>query len=171
MLTIRRVASTGTLGAALAVAAAADAQVQYQTVALRGQAAPGPAGASFMAFDGPSINNGGQLLFSGRIGGGGIHPGNDDVLYTGPAGALQLVARAGSAAPGLPAGVNYARFHNEDFLAGSFFFGEALINDGGQIAYLAELTGGGVTTANNVVNANRSATAVTASASRLCSWR
>ena len=60
-------------------------------------------------------------------------------LYAGPLAAPQLVARVGDAAPGTPAGVNY-----------SAFFTGPVLNDAGQAAYVAFLTGGSVTTANDI---------------------
>jgi PEP-CTERM motif len=63
---------------------------------------------------------------------------NNKALYVGTFAAPQLVARTGNAAPGTAAGVNYW-----DFVS------TAALNDAGQVAYLATLTGPDVTFRNN----------------------
>jgi hypothetical protein len=132
--------------AAMAASDCAVGAVLYQTVALSGQHAPGTAASvTFTNFDLPSLNDTGQVTFSGHltIGAGSATSLTDDVLYAGPVASLQLVARAGDPAPGMPAGVNYSLF-NIDFQ----FQTATHLNDAGQIAYVARLTGSGVTTAN-----------------------
>jgi hypothetical protein len=133
-------------GAALAGSDYAVGAVIYQTVAISGQHAPGTAaGVTYSNFDTPSLNNTGQAIFSGHLTtSAGVTASTDDVVYAGPFASPQLVARAGDPAPGMPAGVNYSLFNN-----GFVFIGATLINDAGQIAFLTQLTGSGVTTSND----------------------
>ena len=48
-----------------------------------------------------------RLAFTATLTGPGIDPDNDDVIYSGSAGSLNLLAREGVDAPGVPAGVHF----------------------------------------------------------------
>jgi len=83
-----------------------------ETVIASGAFAPGfPAGATFgtATIFGGAIDRNGTLLFKARItpnAGLGIDATNDAAYYLGRGGAdLQMVVRAGTQAPGLPAGI------------------------------------------------------------------
>jgi hypothetical protein len=92
----------------------------------------------------PSINDSGQLAFamSWTTGLAGVDSTNDAVLYAGPIGSPQLIAREGDPAPGTPPGTSYA--------APAGGFGKILaLNDSGGIYFEADLTGPSVTSANN----------------------
>ena len=72
--------------------------------AREGSAAPGAgAGAVFSSFSDIRFNGLGQLAFTGSlvVGTGGVTSSNDHGIWAGGAGAVQLVAREGSAAPGV----------------------------------------------------------------------
>ena len=99
---------------ALAVPAAAQSVLsQYgETVMASGMLVPGfPAGATFGTATvlGATIDRNGTMLFKARIAqsaGLGIDASNDAALFLGNgAGDLQMVVRAGTQAPGLPAGI------------------------------------------------------------------
>jgi hypothetical protein len=62
---------------------------------------------------------------------------NNTAVYAGSFAAPQLAVREGDAAPGTPPGVTYSGFNIP------------ALNDAGQLAYLADLTGAGVTTDSN----------------------
>ena len=65
------------------------------------------------------------------------------------AAALRTVAISGQQAPGTPGGVTYDSFGSHyDSLRGFFFRGPVL-NDAGQTAFRADLTGSGVSSTNN----------------------
>jgi hypothetical protein len=118
-----------------------------QLVAKTGDQAPGqPAGVRFSHFhkydlpqplnDYSVINDSGDAVFLAKLSGPGLNSNNNDAVYFGSPGSLQLVARKGDQAPGTPAGVVYGipLLH---------------LNDAGQVAlYDFLLSGPGVTTAN-----------------------
>jgi len=91
-------------GQVLAGASCASAQISYQAVALSGQQAPGT-GARYRAFSVPILNNAGEVAFSAWLDAGGGPAQN--AVYAGRPGALQLVARQGDAAPGMPEGTTF----------------------------------------------------------------
>lgn len=94
-------------------AAAQSVFAQYgETVMASGMLVPGfPVGATFGTATvlGATIDRNGTLLFKARIAqnaGLGIDASNDAALFLGNgAGDLQMVVRAGTQAPGLPAGI------------------------------------------------------------------
>lgn len=105
-------------------------------------AAPGVAGAVFAATNTgstPTVNSTGMVAFNGvlRTAVGGVTTNSDRGLWTGMPGALSLVAREGGPATGT-IGANFAIVNG----------GHAL-NDAGQVAFTATLTGGDTVTANN----------------------
>ena len=140
-----------TLAAAAALAAmsaGAGAEVIYQTVALGGQAAPG-AGAgvtyqnsaanAFNDFFAPSLNSTGHVAYRAVLAGTGVTTANDNALFAGPAGFVNLLAREGDAAPGTT-----VLFGNL-----GLFPGAPVLNDSGLATFETLLVGGGVTTAND----------------------
>jgi hypothetical protein len=110
-------------------------------VARAGSHAPGTAsGVSFGAEWFPlSLNNDGQIAFAATLAGSGVNAMNDTGLWSNGSGALELVARGGSQAPGAASGVSFSGFY------GAF----PLLNNAGQIAVLADLTGSGVDSTND----------------------
>ncbi len=98
-------------------------------IAREGSQAPGtPAGAVFDFFNPPVLNDGGQVAYRGtlRTGAGGVDLTNDRGIWRDSS----LIARAGSQAPGTPAGAVFD------------FFNPPVLNDGGQVAYHAFLRTG-----------------------------
>jgi hypothetical protein len=89
------------------------------------------------------FNDAGRVAFTGSTSSLGV---SFNTIYSeGIDGQLTLVARASTAAPGTSAGVNF------DFDAGDFFGIPRLrLNNAGQVAFIAGLTGTGVTAANDM---------------------
>ncbi|BBO31860.1 DUF7453 family protein [Lacipirellula parvula] len=89
-------------------------------VAQTGDSAPGTTGqfsTFFITADGPSppvLNNAGRVAFSATLTNnfGGVTAPNDTGVWSDGGGALALVAREGSAAPGGPAGALFRRAAN-----------------------------------------------------------
>jgi hypothetical protein len=109
-----------------------------QLVARTGEQAPGmPDGVRYDSFSTflssfPVLNNAGQVAYRAGLTGTGVTFGNDNAIYAGTFAAPQLVARAGEPAPGAPTNVSYV------------FFYDPVLNDVGQVAYLAVLNVNGV---------------------------
>jgi hypothetical protein len=96
-----------------------------------GDAAPGFVGSAFDFVSESALIAAGQVSFYGSVAtGGSINGGNDDGIWAGTAGSLQLVAREGTPAPGTGAGVNYGPFNVTP-----------VINTAGQVAFRTSLTG------------------------------
>lgn len=120
------------------------------TLAARtGSPAPGtPNGTTFNNFVRPNglhpvaLNNKGQIVFRATLDSpdGSITQLNREGIWSEGSGALALVARAGSQAPGTPIGANFSRFW------------DPALNDAGQTAFLATLApgAGGVTLSNHI---------------------
>jgi hypothetical protein len=113
-------------------------------VARTGSAAPGTSiGVTFRStsflpgFNEPALNNAGQTAFSALLSGPSVNSTNDFGIWSEGANGLGLVARTGSNAPGTATGVNFRSF-----------FGPTL-NNSGDVAFQAELTGPGVDNTNN----------------------
>ena len=113
-------------------------------VARSGAPAPGtPSGVTFREFlflsTAPvAFNNAGQTAFRAWLTGDGVDDSNEVGIWSEGSGSLELVARQGSPAPGTPGGVNFGGF-------GAWF----VLNDAGQTAFRANLTGAGVDFTNN----------------------
>src|SRR5262245_8922609 len=112
-------------------------------VARSGQQAPGtPAGVNFTFDDlyeylpSPLLNDAGQTSFRSYLNGVGVTSANNLGLWSVGAGGLELRARMGSQAPGLPVGVNFG------------IMAPAGFNDAGQIVFAAHLSGPGVNSSN-----------------------
>ena len=113
-------------------------------VARSGQQAPGtPSGVNFtfanlfQYLESPVLNDAGQTTFRTFVSGPGVNNVNLSGVWSEGSGSLALVARGGSPAPGLPAGVNHNVFY------------EAAMNDVGQTVFWVALTGNGVNNSNN----------------------
>lgn len=121
---------------------------QYNPVAFQGNVAPG---ATDNATFGPSfanitLNDIGQVHFKNYI---GSDFNKDETLFTTPnpeseiALSMFLTARKGDPAPGLPAGTLYTRVGAENYM-----IPQPILGDGGQVAYISGLSGGGTTNSN-----------------------
>jgi len=139
-----RAAAFGLLAAMLSTdGSASPSPFRFSTVALSGQPAPGtPAGITFLNFGiYPTLSAAGQSAFVAGVTGAGITVQNDTGLWTGAPGGVALLAREGNPAPDTAVGVNYA------------FLGDLLthppLNAAGQSAFVASITGTGITNANN----------------------
>jgi hypothetical protein len=106
-----------------------------------GSQAPGTSnGVDFNTFVyAPVLNDAGQTAFVANLVGSGVDSTNEYGIWSEGSGALQLVAREGSQAPGTPSGVNFDRL----------WFGAPQLNNAGQIAFLASLIGSGVGDSND----------------------
>ena len=106
--------------------------------------APGVAGGTFTtSLEYPIVNNAGQIAFEAFMVGTGIVDSNREGIWYGTPNALQLIARDGSQAPGLPAGVNFSDTLGE-------IEPEPAINANGKVLFQHGLTGTGITTANDI---------------------
>jgi hypothetical protein len=115
------------------------AGVGFQLVARTGSQAPGmPNGVTFSSLFNFRLNRLGQSLLMGNLTGPGIGSSNDRGIWIyDEKQVLRLVASEGMDAPGTPDGVAFS---------GLLI---ALLNNSGQIAFLADLTGPGVDTSND----------------------
>jgi hypothetical protein len=105
----------------------------FSLVARSGSAAAEAGAATWAGFDSLVLNANAAIAFEGSLTGAGIDSNNGTGLWAAlQGGALQLVARAGNAAPGIPG----------SFLAGASEFNFAL-NAHDQMAFAAELDTGG----------------------------
>lgn len=104
-----------------------------------GDIAPGlPAGTAFKGFvESPSMNSTGQVAFTSNLVGPGLDFSNSRSLWRESAGGnLQLLAREGTQAPGLPAGVIFSELGRPDF------------SDSGRGVFSGLLSGPGITSEN-----------------------
>jgi hypothetical protein len=109
-------------------------------VGREGFAAPGTApGVLFNNISAPAFNDAGQVAFQSSLEGTGVTNTNSTGIWSGAPGALSLVARTGSAAPGAPAGAVFT----------DLGFGVMLLNNAGQTAFDARLIGTGIVTGTN----------------------
>ncbi|MBE7508478.1 MAG: hypothetical protein HS101_19660 [Planctomycetia bacterium] len=113
--------------------AVAGGGLSFQAVALSGQSAPGAPGRFFSFYYPPAISNNGRVAFAGWLTGA---TSNDEGLWSGLPGSIQLVAREGSVAPGTTAA----------FSNGWLF---PWVNSSGVVAFSAALTGAGIDSTNN----------------------
>jgi hypothetical protein len=120
-----------------------------QLVARQGFQAPGaPAGANIGIIfrTQERFDSSGQVAFAGALqtGSGGVTTNNDGAIWSDENGSLEIIAREGSQAPGLPAGANFA---------GGLLGEPLLLNDLGEAAFFASLQSG----SGGVNNGNSSA--------------
>ena len=107
-------------------------------VARTGDAAPGvPAGVVFRRFGQPGLNDTGQTLFDAELAGPGVTDANREGLFLGSGGRLELVLRGGEPVPDSPAGVTF-----------DSLLGPPRLNNAGEVAFTALLSGDGVDTTN-----------------------
>ena len=116
--------------------AVAGDPLSFQAAALSGQTAPGTAGRVFSFFYPPSIGNSGRVVFPGWLTG---VTSNDEGLWSGLPGSLQLVAREGSAAPG-----------TTGVFGQNSWTSPVCVNSSGVVAFSASLTGPGIVGTNNL---------------------
>ena len=102
-----------------------------------GDPAPGTrSGVSYKDFWVSALNDAGQFAFSAHLQGPGVTEGwNYTALYVGSPGAMTLVARDGSQAPGTQPGVTF------DTWNGGSGPSAIELNDRGQLAFQAKLQG------------------------------
>ncbi|MEM6392184.1 MAG: choice-of-anchor tandem repeat NxxGxxAF-containing protein [Planctomycetota bacterium] len=111
----------------------------YETVVLTGDLAPVTTqGVNYSDLGFPVLNESGQVAFRADLTGTGVDGTNDSGIFTarGPLGNA-LFVRAGDDAPGTPVGVGYSGFSTP------------VLNEAGQIAFFADLTGSGINTNND----------------------
>ncbi|HEY7116727.1 MAG TPA: choice-of-anchor tandem repeat NxxGxxAF-containing protein [Tepidisphaeraceae bacterium] len=134
------IASLGCVVAIGAPALPTSAAAIYRTVVLSGTQAPGtPTGAKFRAFSNVLLTSDGKTVFSADLqtGSGGVTSQNSTGIWSEALGPLSLVARIGDQAPGTPTGT---RFQSSDV---------PIIGPDRQVAFVAYLTGAGVTSLND----------------------
>jgi hypothetical protein len=123
----------------------ASANNGIRAVALKGQQAPGlDSGITFRSFDTSAfaLNNSGHAAFIGQLTGSVIGGSSFQSVWTeGGDGLLKLLARQGDGAAGVESGVTFSFFNS---------LSSPVLNDNGKAAFIATLTGTGITSANNV---------------------
>jgi hypothetical protein len=136
MKTVTLTITVGFVTCTLAVMASSqNARAPVQTVVLSGQSAPGSNGASFVGFNRPSINNRGAVVFRAEL-------THQDVPYGAIPGKLIPVGIfIGGANTNVARVVGYGDAvpnESETFTD----FGDPVINDSGQIAFMAGVGAG-----------------------------
>ena len=101
-----------------------------------GEEAPGAPGTQFYKLTSLALNNSGQVAFIATLAGGVITNDNNEGIWMGDSESLILVAREGTNAPGI-AGNHF----------GTILFPTKapLLNDNGQIAFMARFSPAGLT--------------------------
>lgn len=115
----------------------AGASATLWPAARAGDAPPSIAASQFTTFDQPVISNTGAVAFSASINGGDATFESNRVVVCGPPGALSLMARTGTGAPGT--------FSGEVF----YGFDTVRLGAGGHLALYATLNGEFVDGTNN----------------------
>lgn len=110
-----------------------------------GNLAPG-AGANFSWLSALTINSTGECAFFAKIAGAGVTSANDFGLWFVASATVGLVAREGDPAPGAAAGVTFLNFGAGTSTA---VRQTPRINSQGETAFLAFVTGPGITTGND----------------------
>lgn len=114
-------------------------------LAREGGTAPGLGGATFAQLgSGVGIGDDGTVAFCAILGGIGVTSDNEESIWKGTPGAIELVAREGGAAPELSAGVVFDQL----VLLGNIDLAPA-VNPKGRIAFLARVRGPGIDDSNN----------------------
>jgi hypothetical protein len=148
----QRVLATLSVPALVAVPVPARAQLTIIPVAVSGQPAAGaPAGVTYGSFRlaaTPSeagvyanVYDGGMVAFEAGLAGPGVTAANDRALFAGSRGTLNLFAREGSPAPGLPSGTYYSTTDNQ----GTASWGVYDLTDDGHVVFSTALAEEGVT--------------------------
>lgn len=110
-------------------------------LARKGSQAPGTElGVNFLSFADPNLSDSGRMTFYGTLSGAGVTTENNKGIWASRAGQLDLIARMGSQAPGVPAGLTFSHYN---------FPTAPFIDDGGQVSFQAKLAGPGVTIGND----------------------
>lgn len=105
--------------------------IEFRTVALEGQAAPGTlAGVTFNQFFAPSLNKSGKVSFSAFLTGNGVNTTNVQGIWSDRFGDLSMIVRKGDQVPSEPANTKFDRFGFTP-----------LLNDRGHIAFNSLITG------------------------------
>ena len=99
-----------------------------------------PGGGNLFSFLPPQLNDQGQLLFHGSM--AGVPSTQNNALWFGTPGAMTVLARKGSQAAGMPAGVNYGDLVDDRV-------NSHRLADGGAVAFTSSVAGAGVTAAND----------------------
>ncbi len=134
-----QVADNALLSASRSAVFAGSLNSPVVVAATEGAVAGAPADVTYGTFRRPIMNDVGQLAFPCQLlVGGSITGANNSAIFAGTFAAPQLIARAGGAAPGTPAGATYSTFDNL-----------SAINEIGHLLFRATLAGSGVTTAND----------------------
>jgi hypothetical protein len=117
-------------------ASGADLAANVRTVALSGHPAAGTsAGVAFSVFTEPVLDADGRAAFWAQLAGTGVNSLNNTGIWSEGSGNLELVARTGSQAPGMPSGINYDRFSGASVLTPI-----PRLNAAGQTAFRAYAT-------------------------------
>ncbi len=114
-------------------------RIAYQ----EGQPAPGTPAGTVFGVGGSVLNGAGRIAIAARLTGPDVTEANDRGLWREGDAGLELVMREGDAAPGVPAGLTFASLQVQNQ-------GNPSFNRNGQVAFLAQLGGPGVTTANDL---------------------
>jgi hypothetical protein len=101
-----------------------------QLIAREGAPVPGMDASLSTLGNRIALNEQGQTAFQSLLEGSSVNSTNNAAIWLGSSAPLELVARAGSRAPGTPAGVYYD------------YFADPGLNAAGQIAFAAAVTGG-----------------------------
>jgi hypothetical protein len=133
-----RLAEVVVVGIWCAVGGVARAQPSFTVIARSGNGAPGTS-ASYDQLTAPSINSAGQVAFLATLTGPGTGTGNDSAVFAGMPGAINLLVRAGDAAPGTAPGVTFADVFDVEL---------AQLNAQGHVMLFANHAGPGVTQGN-----------------------
>ena len=88
----------------------------------------------------PALNNAGQTAFRAGLTGSGVDSTNDRGIWSEGSGSLALVARSGRPGP---------RHAQRRELRQLHFASSPVLNDAGQTAFCADLTGSGVDSTND----------------------
>lgn len=95
------------------------------------------AGTVHRTIGSPTINIQGEIAFDGWVEGPGVTLENDACVWAGRAGALELIAREGSQAPGTDSGIYFTDF------------ADVTISDAGRVAFVGWIDGPGVNPSND----------------------
>jgi hypothetical protein len=96
----------------LLIAATTARSAVVRTVALTRELTVGlPSDASVFNFHWPVLSANGHTAFHAGLDGSGVDVTNNSGIWHEGSDGLQLIARKGSQAPGMPVGVRYVDFH------------------------------------------------------------
>ena len=125
------------------IAVALPTATAIEIIAIRGDPIAGstPAGTLQNVFEGPVINQVGEVTTTNYLEGTGYDFSNNYVVLSTAGGQISAVAQEGQPAPGTGAGVVFDRYNQGN--------APPVINNYGQTAFQAELRGVGVTLNND----------------------